>query len=64
MKPKKGKTVKEIYKWVISIACGIQVIKEENDDIVGMKDIEMLLGSMDWRSWQERKAVHFDLKIP
>ena len=64
MKPKKGKTVKEIYRWVISIACGIQVIKEENGDIVGMKDIEMLLGSMDWRLWQERKTVHFDLKIP
>ena len=64
MKPKKGKIVKEIYKWVISIACGIQVIKEENGDIVGMKDIEMLLGSMDWRSWHERKIVHFDLKIP
>ena len=40
------------------------MIKEENGDIVGMKDIEMLLGSMDWRLWQERKTVHFDLKIP
>ena len=31
------------------------MIKEENGDIVRMKDIEMLVGSMDWRSWQERK---------
>lgn len=37
------------------------MIKEENGDIMRVRNTKMIVGSMGWRSQQDRRLVHLNL---